>query len=75
MTGSNNITLRKVNIKAYGFDKIYMDIELIEDKLYQIIDQFSERKITSTKFYSILLNKIHNFMMVERVRYCLLMMM
>ena len=61
MTSSNNITLRKVSAKGYGFDKIYMDIELIEDKLYQIIDQFSERKITSTKFYSILLNKIHPF--------------
>ena len=38
-----------------------MDKELIEDKLYQIIDQFNERKITSTKFYAILLNKIHPF--------------
>ena len=40
---------------------MYMDKELIEDKLYQIIDQFNEREITSTKFYSILLNKIHPF--------------
>ena len=38
-----------------------MDKELIEDKLYKIIDQFNERKITSAKFYSILLNKIHTF--------------
>ena len=37
-----------------------MDKALMEDKLYQIIDQFNERKITSTKFYSILLNKIHS---------------
>ena len=29
-----------------------MDKELVEDKLYQIIDLFNERKITSTKFYS-----------------------
>ena len=61
ITSSNNITLRKVYVKPYGSDKIYMDKELIEDKLYQIIDQFNERKITSTKFYSILLNKIHPF--------------
>ena len=61
ITGSNNITLRKINVKPYGFDKVYVDKELIEDKLYQTIDQFSERKITSTKFYSILLNKIHSF--------------
>ena len=60
-TGSNNITLRKVNVKPYGFGKIYMDKELIEDKLYKIIDQFNERKITSAKFYSILLNKIYTF--------------
>ena len=60
-TGSNNITLRKVNAKSYGLDKIYMDKDLIEDKLYQIIDQFNERKITPLKFYSILLNEIHPF--------------
>ena len=58
---SNNITLRKVNAKSYGLDEMYMDKELIEDKLYQIIDQFNGRKIISTKFYSILLNKIHPF--------------
>ena len=33
----------------------------IEDKPYQIIDQFNERRIIYTKFYSILLNKIHLF--------------
>ena len=68
ITGSNKTTLRKVNVKSYGFDKMYMDKELIEDKLYQIIDQFNERKITSTKSYSILLNKMHFIMeMVGRV--------
>ena len=61
LTSCNNITLRKVNVKSYGFDKIYMDKELVEDKLYQITDQLHERKITSTKFYSLLLNKIHPF--------------
>ena len=35
-----------------------MDGDLIENKLYQIIDHFNERKTKSTKFYSILLNKI-----------------
>ena len=44
ITGSNNITLRKVIVKQYGFDKIYMDIDLREDKLYQIIDQFNKNK-------------------------------
>ena len=40
---------------------MYMDRELIKDKLHQMIDQFNERKITSTKFYLMLLNKIHPF--------------
>ena len=59
--GSNNITLRKVNVNPYGFDKMYMDKELIEDKLDQIIDQFNENTITSTKFYSIVLSKTDAF--------------
>ena len=37
------------------------DKYLIANKLYQIINQFNEKKITSVKFYSILLNKIHPF--------------
>ena len=61
ITGSNTIALRKFNVKTYGFDKMYMDKELIEDKLYQIIDQFNEKKITSAKFHSIILNKTHPF--------------
>ena len=61
ITGLNHITLRKVNVKPYGFDRMYMDKWLIENKLYQLINQFNEKKITSTKFYSILLHKIHPF--------------
>ena len=45
---SNNITLKKFDVKSYGFDKMYIDKELIEDKFYQITYQFNERKITST---------------------------
>ena len=52
VSGSNKIALKKVNVKLYGFDKIYVDKELIERRLYQIMDQFNERKITATKFYS-----------------------
>ena len=54
ITGLNNITLRIVNVKPYGFDKMYMDKEIIED-----IER--KRKITSTKFYSILSNKVHPY--------------
>ena len=53
-TSSNNFTLKKVNVKAYGSEKMYMDKELIEDQFYQIIDQFSERKITPKQITSIL---------------------
>ena len=54
ITRSNNITLRKINAKPYGFDKMYIDKELIKDNLYQIKDQFNERRITTKKFYSII---------------------
>ena len=33
ITGSNNIALRKVNVKPYGFDKMYLETDLIEYKL------------------------------------------
>ena len=71
--GSNNIILRKVNVKPHGFDKMYMNKKSIEDKLYQKIDQFNERKIATSKFYS---KKFIYFMMemVECVIYPLLMM-
>ena len=61
IASSNNVTLRKVNVKPYGFDKMYMDKELIEDKINKITDQFNERKITTTKLFYVLLNKIHPF--------------
>ena len=38
ITGSNNITLRKLNVKPYVFEKLYMDKESIEYNLYKIID-------------------------------------
>ena len=42
ITGSNNMTLRKVNVELYGCDEMYMDKDLIEDKLYQLIDQWKK---------------------------------
>ena len=59
ITSSINIIFRNVNIKTHGFDKTYIDKDLIKDKLYQIMDQFSERKITTVKLQLILLNEIH----------------
>ena len=51
IASSNNVTLRKVNVKPYGFDKMYMDKEIIEDKLYQIIDHFNENRTHLQKYY------------------------
>ena len=39
----SDINLRKINVKPYGFDKIYMEKELTENKRYQVIDQFNEK--------------------------------
>ena len=49
ITGWNNITLRKVYVKTCRFNKMYMDKDIIEDKLYQIIDHFTKREFTPIK--------------------------
>ena len=43
--------------------------DLIEDKLYQVIDQFNERKIPPLTFYSILLNEINPLLMMIKSRF------
>ena len=43
--GLNNFALRKVNVKPRGYDRKYMDTDVIEDKLYQLVDRFNERKL------------------------------
>ena len=50
---SNKTALIKVNVKPYGFDKINLDKELIEDKLYQIIDYFNEIYICKVLFITL----------------------
>ena len=59
ITVSNNITLWKDDVKPYRFDKMYMGKDLVEDKLYQAIDQFNQKKITNAKIYLIILNEQH----------------
>ena len=34
ITGSNNITLSKVCVTPCGYDKMYMEKDLVEDTLY-----------------------------------------
>ena len=35
ITGSNKFTLGKVKLNPYEFEKMYVDKDLMEDKLYQ----------------------------------------
>ena len=59
ITALDIITLRKVNVKLYGVDKMYTSKDIADYKLYKIIDQFIERKTIPIKFYSILPSIIH----------------
>lgn len=52
---------RKVNVKSNGQDDLYMNNDLTQDKLCQLIDQFSERNIDHRDFYFVLLDIIHPF--------------
>lgn len=73
ITGSNNISLGKCNLKPSGFEKMYMDKDLRKDKLYQLVDQYNERKINYKDFDSEFLNNIHLMMGMEGLaRYYLL---
>ena len=74
ITGLNNIILRKGNVKPHECDKIYMDKDLIEDKLYQLIDRFNEIKIIlrDSFFFFFHYSAIYNHFMMkmkELVRY------
>ena len=54
ITDSDNITLKRVNVKPYGLGEMYVNKKLIEDKFYQITDQFNQRKIYLKQNTSIL---------------------
>ena len=59
--GSNNISFRKVNLKPYRFDKMYIDQELIKDKLYQIIEiQWKKNYI-----YKVLFNTLKHHTLIS----------
>ena len=45
ITGSNNITPRKVNVKPHSCGKMYTDKDLIEYILYHFIDPVNKIKI------------------------------
>ena len=55
IAGGNNTTFKKVHVKLYGFDKMYMGKDSVKN------NQFNQRKITPLKFHLILSNKTHQF--------------
>ena len=61
ITDSQNLFLRDVNVKPAGFDKMYFDKTLVEPALYQLVDEFNERKLTHDWFCNIFLDWIHPF--------------
>ena len=61
ITNSNNIFLRRTNVKPAGYNKQYMHFDRIELELYRLIDQFNDRYISKRYFIKKFLNDIHPF--------------
>ena len=61
ITGLSYLILRKVNFKPYRCNRVWMNKDSIEDKLYQLIDQFNKRKISHKHFNSEFFENIHLF--------------
>ena len=62
ITNSNNIFLRRVNVKPAGYNKQYMHFDKIESELYRLIDQFNDRFISKRYFIKKFLNEIYPFL-------------
>ena len=62
ITGSNNLSLRFVNVKPAFYKKQYLDFTKIEFELYKLVDLFNDRFITNRQFYHTFLNEIHPFL-------------
>ena len=62
ITGSNNLSLRSVNVKPAFCKKQYLDFTKIEFELYKLVDLFNDRYITNREFYHMFLNEIHPFL-------------
>ena len=59
-TDSINITLRKVSVKPYGYDKMYMDKDLIEDIVYESTNSM-KKKINPSDLYYALFGNMYPF--------------
>ena len=61
ITGSGNIHLRQINVKAAFHNRQYMDYNRIEPELHVLVDKFNERQITARCFCNKFLDEIHPF--------------
>ena len=61
ITGSNNLELRKVNVRPTGYYRSYMDWCNVEFALYALVDYFNYCLITKKEFCEMFLNDIHLF--------------
>ena len=62
ITGSNNLSLRSVNVRPAFYKKQYLDFTKIEIELYKLVDLFNDRYITNRQFHQTFLNEIHPFL-------------
>ena len=61
ITGSNNLELRKGNVRPAGIYRSYMDWHNVEFSLYAFVDYFNDHLITKKGFCERFLNDIHLF--------------
>ena len=61
ITNSNNLQLRKCEVKPAGYAKTYLNSDSIESALYTLVDKFNERKISTREFCRDFLDRIHPF--------------
>ena len=61
ITGSNNLELRKVDVRPTGYHRSYMDWCNVEFALYALVDYFNDCLITKKDFCERFLNDIYLF--------------
>ena len=62
ITGSNNLSLRSVNVRPAFYKKQYLDFTKIKFELYKLVDLFNDRYIKNRQFYQTFINEIHPFL-------------
>ena len=62
ITGSDNLSLRSVNVRPAFYKKQFLHFTKIEFELYKLVDLFNDRYITNKEFYHAFLNEKHPFL-------------